>query len=491
MRAADDRAAAATPGAAAWRQAIRAAEILAVDPMGVRVRARVGAARDRWLDIFQRLLPGCAPVHRITATVPLDRLTGCLDLEASLAKRAAVLSPGVLAKADGGVLLLAMAERCSPQLAAVLGQTLDRGSLTIERDGVSSIVPSRILLVALDEGADEEEALPASLSDRLGLSIDLSGIALRETTFVPASPTAIAAARKLLPCVAVAAHQRDAIVELCANVSVRRSLFLLRAARALAALAERDAIGDEDIVEAAGLVFGHVIPPLIEDQPAPLEPDPIEEPAPAGADATDDPERETASDAGADMIVKAVQAKLPAGLLAPSDMRRAERGRDGAGGKPFGALKAGTRGRPIGIRQRASPGARLNILATLTAAAPWQGLRSDAETPPIDRQRRLTVRKSDFRYTHYREPRETLAVFAVDASGSSALERLGEAKGAIELLLAECYVRRDQVALIAFGGRGCRPHPAADTVAGARQAGALGAAGRWRHAARQGAQARA
>ena len=44
-------------------------------------------------------------------------------------------------------------------------------------------------------------------------------------------------------------------------------------------------------------------------------------------------------------------------------------------------------------------------------------------------------------------------MFAVDASGSAALQRLGEAKGAVELMLADCYIRRDRVALIAFRGK--------------------------------------
>ena len=44
----------------------------------------------------------------------------------------------------------------------------------------------------------------------------------------------------------------------------------------------------------------------------------------------------------------------------------------------------------------------------------------------------------------------TVTLFVVDASGSSAKERLGEAKGAVELLLAQCYIRRDQVAMMTF-----------------------------------------
>lgn len=65
----------------------------------------------------------------------------------------------------------------------------------------------------------------------------------------------------------------------------------------------------------------------------------------------------------------------------------------------------------------------------------------------------MIVRGGDFRVRQYRQRRESVTIFVVDVSGSSALNRLAEAKGAVELLLADCYVRRDSVALIAFRGQ--------------------------------------
>jgi magnesium chelatase subunit D len=95
---------------------------------------------------------------------------------------------------------------------------------------------------------------------------------------------------------------------------------------------------------------------------------------------------------------------------------------------------------------RPSDGKRLDLIATLRAAAPWQHTR-----PPTTRAR-VQIRAADFRIRRYAERNETLTIFAVDASGSQALHRLAEAKGAVETLLADCYIRRDQVALIGFRG---------------------------------------
>jgi len=73
------------------------------------------------------------------------------------------------------------------------------------------------------------------------------------------------------------------------------------------------------------------------------------------------------------------------------------------------------------------------------------------EAPP--RSPAFHVDVTDLHVRVERQPSRTAAVFAVDASGSQALRRLGEVKGAVELLLADSYVRREEVALVAFRGR--------------------------------------
>ena len=151
-----------------------------------------------------------------------------------------------------------------------------------------------------------------------------------------------------------------------------------------------------------------------------------------------------------DRVLEAAKAAIPAGLLsqlfAGSLQQRASSGKSGA------MVKGGQRGRPSGSR-RAQPahGSRLHLIDTLRAAAPWQKIRKATLGP--EAQQRVQVRSDDFHIARIKQKTATTTLFVVDASGSSALHRLAEAKGAVELLLADCYVRRDQVALIAFRGK--------------------------------------
>ena len=93
-------------------------------------------------------------------------------------------------------------------------------------------------------------------------------------------------------------------------------------------------------------------------------------------------------------------------------------------------------------------GARLALIDTLRAAAPWQKIRGAG----LASGGRIAIRRDDLRIKRFETRADATTIFAVDASGSAAVARLGEAKGAVELLLAEAYVRRTEVALISFRG---------------------------------------
>ena len=92
------------------------------------------------------------------------------------------------------------------------------------------------------------------------------------------------------------------------------------------------------------------------------------------------------------------------------------------------------------------------LLDTIRAAVPWQKLRH-AELGDKD-PRMVLVRKQDLRIRRFEERAVTVSVLTVDASGSAAIARLAEAKGAVELILAQAYTKRSEVALIAFRGVG-------------------------------------
>jgi magnesium chelatase subunit D len=415
-----------SPPGVDYKDEIWAAALTATDPAGlggISVRAWSGPLRETYVRRLGGLFPADARLKKMPLGISDDRLLGGLDISATLQAGRPVFCAGLLAEVQGGVLVLAMAERISASTAAQLAAAMDGGGCTA--------------MVALDEAGGPDEAPPAALLERLAFTVT----ALPEAESLWPAREQIAAAQAGLAGIATGEEtleQLCAIAAMLGIFSLRAPLFALRAARAAAALRGSAAIAELDIALAARLVLAPRATrmPTAPDAPAPQDaPEPQEQNPGTGEEVEES-------------VAAAAQALLPPALLAAlaagNGPKRMARGAGKSGGSA--SMK---RGRPAGVRRGAMGGhARLSLIETLRAAAPWQTLRRRAAPA-----RKFIIRQDDFRIKRFKEAPRSIAIFAVDASGSSAVNRLAEAKGAIQLLLADCYVRRDQVALLAFRGR--------------------------------------
>lgn len=449
------------PGPSPWDDAVLAAVLMTVDPTGtggISLRALPGPVRDQWLSIMRDLQPAGAPQRRIPLHVSDGRLLGGLDLAATLNAGRPIAERGLLVEADGGIIELTMAERISAGTAARLTMAFDSGEVVLERDGLTMRTPSRFALVALDEGVGDDEGLLHALLDRLAFHLELTYIRQKDAISCDYDGEEILAARARLPTVTVTDKQVEALcgIALALGIpSLRASIFACRAACAHAALEGRSEVTDEDLGVAGRLVLA----PRATQLP-PMEPPPDAEPPPPEPEQPDQEQNQPDAEQQEpqeleDKVMEATKAAIPAGLLAQLQMGKLRRSRSRATGKAGAVQNAQTRGRPAGVlRGEPRAGLRLNVVETLRAAAPWQRLRRE-ERARVGGEvsNRIEVRQDDFRITRFKHKSETTTIFVVDASGSSALHRLAEAKGAVELLLADCYVRRDKVALVAFRGQ--------------------------------------
>ncbi len=425
-----------TSGEERWTQATLALACFALDPAasgGIWLRARSGPVRDRFTDGLTQALSG-QKIRRLHPAIGDDALFGGVDLSATLAQSRVVKTAGLLG--EPAVLILPMAERAKPGLAARLAAALDG--------------PVPLSLVALDEGAEPGEALPGALADRLALHLDLDDLPLGEAPEISLSPDDLAEARQLLPQVTLPDSAIEEMAEVAHKLgvrSLRAPLQALAVARASAALYGENEVDQPDLITAVELVLAPratQIPAAPEEEPeAPPDPDPPEN----GDSEPDDTDTETPP-IPAEILLEAARAMLPPDLLERLAASRATRMAHTSAGS--GARRKGNRrGRPMPSRPGHPGGeARVDLVASLRAAAPWQPIRREATGQPD----RLHIRTSDLRLRQFEERSDRAIIFLVDASGSAALSRLAEAKGAVELLLAEAYARRDHVALIAFRG---------------------------------------
>ena len=386
-------------------------------------------------DAIVAALTDALPLRRMPSHIDDERLLGGVDVAASLAAGRTITQTGLLEQASGGGVVIPMAERLNPAIAGRLAQALDN-----DQD---------IALVMLNDANQDDEGPPAALRERCAFLCDLStaqvmpteGLSLQSEGHYRAVAPLDDATRKALAASASA----------LGIASVRPLLFAARAAQAHAALQGRKKVEQEDLVAAVRLVLAPRATQLPQLDEEPPESPPDNEPPPPPPENQNDSDDPSPPGEGQldDLLVEAAAAAIPADLLAQLTGGKAPRNSAGSGsGK---RKKSGLRGKPLGARPgMPRGGARLALIDTLRAAVPWQELRrrdaSAADTGLIQ------MRKDDLRVRRFEEKSARVTVFVVDASGSAAAARLAEAKGAVELMLAQAYVTRSEVALIAFRG---------------------------------------
>ncbi|MDH4413390.1 MAG: VWA domain-containing protein [Rhizobium sp.] len=459
-KALDDR------GHELWADAQLAIELVCLGSPGLGglwLKARSGGVRDLFLARLQERLGPCIRWTRLPPGSSMSNLTGGIDLSATAAMGRLHRQQGLLERADDGVLLVPMAERLDPSLAAIVANAIDQPA------------DKGFLLVAIDESLDDETALSNTLGDRLALRVDLDGIAWHHVSD-DAGQTERALVQyggwrgvtiddRLLKGLAT-------LSQMAGHRSPRILAHLARIARLLASHNGRASVQEGDALTALRLCLGLRLSQQAEtaqtdaDEPPPPPPSADEQRDEqhtsgdmADANGNTDEGKPTQLDTMTEMLA-AVQAGA---LSADPWLTVAQRPTrsPGSAGKSGSLRKNARRGRPFGIGLAPPhPEARPDIIATLRAAAPFQRIRA-AQRAALGTTNaapsaapRAFVTRDDFRYVRLRHAAPSTAIFVVDASGSTALGRLGETKGTIEQLLARCYIRRDEVALIAFRGKG-------------------------------------
>ena len=407
--------------------------LLAVDPVGLgglHLRARAGPVRDLFCTPIKTLFP---KARRIAPSVSDLQLFGGVDIGETLTRGQIIRAKGILETPTP--LVFTMAERCEPGLAARLAQSLDSGI--------------GHALILLDEGAEDDEIAPRTLTERLAFRVDLDGMRHVDVTQMVIQNTHVEAARARLACVDIPDGVPEALSITAVRFgidSLRAPLIALAAARANAALNNRKSVNEDDLQIAVQLVYAHRATQMpIEDD----NDDPEDATHPDDAPDTKNPDQDdTDLNLPDDLLIDAVKAVLPFDVLAMLEGSGRVKTASGSGGA--GQKKRGNRrGRPLPSRAgRLDGGNRIDLVATLRAAVPWQTIRRKLSPERTG----VLIHPSDIHVKVFQEVSDRLVIFAVDASGSSAVARLSEAKGAVELMLADAYARRDHVALIAFRG---------------------------------------
>ena len=455
----------------------RALMLLAVDAglRGALIVSGNGSAKTTLARSFAAMLAEQEPADRETnldypfvdlpLNVTVDRLIGGVDLERTLATGTKHAATGLLAQADGGLLFADDINLLDMDLADHVAAALESGIVRTEREGISAARSSRFRFVCAYNPAEGEISL--RLKDRVAMIVEsaanysageIEEVISRALRFeqdpfsfveefaveTAALKSALADARSRLNEIVVTRSDVRRLAEAALALGVegnRADVFAIKAARANAALAGRCEIIDEDIITAIQLV----LLPRATRVPAPestgsADDESIDEDREIDERADENESIERVSRPVEDLIIESMDSPAPEDALS---IPHANRGR-GTDGKRSRLLDD-TRGKYVGSASHRKNNSRLAVDATLRAAAPYQLARRDKRAG-----KKVRITADDLRFKKFKRKAGILFIFAVDASGSMAVNRMAQAKGAVTRLLQQAYLHRDKVALVSF-----------------------------------------
>jgi len=411
-------------------------------------------------------------VVTLPANATEDRVAGTLDVACALTHGSRRFEPGVLAAAHRGILYIDEVNLLDDHIVDLLLDAAAMGVNTVEREGLSFSHPSRFLLIGTMN--PEEGDLRPQLLDRFSLCVDARAIMdTQERSEIikrrmawekdqnaffkrfagdqAALSEKIAAARELLPRVAIS----DSMISLASRVCIaldvrshRADIVTVKAACTLAVLEGRHEVTEQDIKAAALLALPHRTRrrPFEESR---LDPEKID----AAMHAPDNEDMKAGEHENDAEAAAAPQDRIFAiGRMMENMLpdAAAQQKHAAASGRRSQKTAPARRGRAVrsGMPAGSFTGSDIAIDATLRAAAPDQKHRpSDAP---------IAIRQDHIRVKRRTRPAGTAVLIVVDASGSmAALRRMEAAKGAALALLTDAYIKRNRVALLAFRDDRC------------------------------------
>jgi magnesium chelatase subunit D len=481
-------------------QAKLALLLLAIDRRlkGVLIASPYGSAKSRLSraakSIFTDSKNNPLPFVELPASVSEDRLLGGLDFERTLKTGTKQFAPGLLTQASNGVVYADEVMLLDANTTDKVAAALDKGFLQIEREGLSLATGADFVFVGSSNS--EVGAIHPLLRERIGLIVEVeSASALPERIAVAERVlqfeknsiefaeryesemrglhSAIAAAKKRLPQVSIATEDLRQIASISLSLGVegnRADIIAARAAKAHAALAGREAVSEEDLIAAIQLVLlpratrkpnfeqppdrQRDAPPEKESQkhqsPQPFEDSQRSDQVEPAAE-TSFNQRRFDQKAVDDLLIKAIDAQMPKDFLnaySVNPKSKIQNLKSASGKRLENASR--DRGRSQQATAKKTPAKKVAIAATIRAAAAFQKARRNSESQHS--LHKMVIKPDDLRYKKFKHKSGILFIFAVDASGSMAVNRVAQAKGAMTRLLQEAYTHRDKVAMLTFRG---------------------------------------